>query len=312
MLKKKPAKKPDNQDFTALDAAVSELNKQTAALLGKADGKTEAKPTLPKKQNRPQTKGKSFDIINHPRKNTTLQSNLKTAQKAPSAPVEPEKALLPDHAGKSFNELEVHELPSIKTKGKDTPEEPKPEDAAVPVIKQHTGKLSLTRDDEDVLGAEEQPSADPVLESAAPAPQAVSHTSLSFEEKPEELKDEPAPETKKPEKEPEPEKSQPSEVTETKEAKAETKESEEQLSNDSGELFANNLIKDAPPKRHEPEKGQQKPTVFDTTEYHPELHDWSKLEHQGGWKWFILLLLLAIAGGLAYLIFSGQRLPFLQ
>lgn len=311
MLKKKPAKKLDNQDFTALDAAVSELNKQTAALLGKADGKTEAKPTLPKKQNHPQTKGKSFDIINHPRKNTTLQSSLKTAQKTPSAPAEPE-ALLPDHAGKSFNELEVDELPSIKAKGKDTPEEPKPKDAAAPVIKQHTGKLSLTRDDEDTPSAEEQPSADPALESAALAPQAVSHTSLSFEEKPEELKDEPAPETKKPEKEPEPEKSQPSEVTEAKEATVETKQSDEQLSYDSGELFANNLVKETQPKRHEPEKGQQKPTVFDTTEYHPELHDWSKLEHQGGWKWFILLLLLAVAGGLAYLIFSGQRLPFLQ
>ncbi|MDQ5969785.1 MAG: hypothetical protein QG593_302, partial [Patescibacteria group bacterium] len=56
---------------------------------------------------------------------------------------------------------------------------------------------------------------------------------------------------------------------------------------------------------------QQKPTVFDTNEYHVELHDWSKLEYKSNTLWYLLGLLFAIFAAGIFFIVSGFSVPFI-
>ena len=51
-------------------------------------------------------------------------------------------------------------------------------------------------------------------------------------------------------------------------------------------------------------------TVFDTEEYHPELHDWSKLENTGSSIWLITLLIVVIVAAALYFTIFKQMLPF--
>src|SRR5690606_17637472 len=93
-------------EVASLDAAMSELTKQTEALLGKFNEERPQKPTLPKKDMHVSTRGKSFDIIQNPRKNTPLRATLKSVTKNDTKKIaSPEVPLLPDHASKSYNEL---------------------------------------------------------------------------------------------------------------------------------------------------------------------------------------------------------------
>ena len=80
MLKKKSVKSPAEQDFKELDSAVSELSKQTEALLGSFESEAkQEKPKMPKKHATVSRRGKSFDIIHDPKQNTKLPATLKTA-----------------------------------------------------------------------------------------------------------------------------------------------------------------------------------------------------------------------------------------
>ena len=269
MLKKKPVKKPAEKDFTALDAAVSELTKQTEALLGKAEEKP-SKPTLPKKRSIPHKKGKSFDIIHNPKSKTKLHASLKTAKVTAHSTslIEPkdEPTLLPDHAGKSFNELDsaVSE----------------PTDEKPIQIKHHEGSLvPLHEEPEQSAKNAETPSEDETIETAS-----ISHTSLSFEEK--EVEPEDSTTEQVTEKNTKPEKEEKQQNADEKEESAEEEKAVEKISDDapaepapdlpaynSGELFANNLVKERKQNGYKPLEDQQKPTVFDTNEYHPELHE---------------------------------------
>jgi hypothetical protein len=308
MLKKKSAKKPEEHDFTALDEAVSELSKQTEALLGKTSEQP-AKPSLPKKRSIPHTKGKSFDIIHDPKHRTALKASLKTAvvPHHKSVPIAEEPVpLLPDHATKSFNESESAQEVSIPSK----------EAAhATPIIQGHRQKLALHHQ-EEIATTE----ATPEELSGSQSEPATSHSAITFTE---EETTEAEPEVPQSEPEVSPEVS--TEPVDTKEVSSEpelepedeaepgskaTEEPVEPPAYNSGELFANNLVKESKPHGYAPDENQQKPTVFDTTQYHLELHDWSKLERSNGVRWLTLLLLLVIAGALGYFVVSGQTLPF--
>ncbi len=316
MLKKKPTKKPEEHDFTALDQAVSELSKQTEALLGKT-GEKASKPMLPKKRSIPHTKGKSFDIIHDPKHKTALKASLKTAvvshHKSESL-VEETVPLLPDHATKSFNESESTEKVATSSTENTNP---------APTIQGHSQGLAIHGQEESMTAEAtlEEPADDATHEPS------VSHSAITFtEDKTTELESEP-PQTAPEESEATPELSAEPETVDTKEVapeseaepkdtaipKSDSKASEEPVeppAYNSGELFANNLVKESKPHGYKPDENQQKPTVFDTNEYHPELHDWSKLEHGSGLRWLILLLLLVIAGALGYFVVSGQTVPF--
>ena len=80
----------------------------------------------------------------------------------------------------------------------------------------------------------------------------------------------------------------------------------------SGELYANNLVKAKKPKGYQPLASQQKPTVFDTNEYHVDLHDWSKLDHSANSKWILFVLVAVLLGAFVYLIVLKQPVPFVS
>lgn len=51
-------------------------------------------------------------------------------------------------------------------------------------------------------------------------------------------------------------------------------------------------------------------TVFDAEDYHPQLHDWSKLGKKRSYSWIILLILIPIAAFVAYYVITQEPLPF--
>ena len=66
------------------------------------------------------------------------------------------------------------------------------------------------------------------------------------------------------------------------------------------------------PKGYQPLASQQKPTVFDTNEYHVDLHDWSKLDHSANSKWILFVLVAVLLGAFVYLIVLKQPVPFVS
>lgn len=298
MLKKNASKKLKDKDFTALDAAVSELSKQTEALLGSATTNKADKPTLPKKKAAPTVRGKSFDIIHNPHQKSSKRATLKTAHvtRHKVAPALKPLELLPDHAGKSFNELEPETQETVDD-AKST--------SSTPLVKHHVNSLVFTSDEttepdnQDTPKEQSEKSVAQPKADEAPEPPVEAE---STKEKPVDSKDE---NTEEPLAKFEPSSSQDSSEDTTEEATVEPP------AYNSGELFANNLVKEVKKKSYKPDENQQKPTVFDTNEYHAELHDWSRLEHKSGLSWLILLALVIIAAVIAYFILSGQTIPSL-
>lgn len=335
MLKKKAVQLPEEPDFSSLDAAVSELSKQTAALLGNNGEKIKvaSKPTLPKKRNHLANKGKSFDIIHNAKKKTTTQAKLKAATPAQSITAKAEEhALLPDHASISFNEKPESSQEGAKVEPE--PAKKKGHKATPPVISQHHTKLSsavagksITLEANNAKNTEalEAPEApvDPLKEETL----SVSHTSLNFEQNSTEpVKKESQPTDTKPEisdnalsknddgnVRPEPVKEAEFIASNSSSTKNKvTKEETESSALGSGELHANNLLSATQKKGYEPNENQQRPTVFDTNEYHPELHDWSKLGKNQSSLWLVLLILFVFAGVLAYFFIAGVPVPVIN
>lgn len=318
--KKAKAAEPD---FSALDEAVSELSKQTAALLGSADS-TANKPELPKRRNQPVAKGRSLDIVTVGSHRPAVPAHLRTVKEDKPASLEASEA-----------QQSTEDAGVEKPKADGQPE----------IILHRRGKLSLptvdegsddqdqvteqsTQEDETNLSAEEKTADDNTgLESSidnSPEISAESQRPLTFasdgtapasaeeasvaDTSSRDSKDEPTDAVNK----------QVSSPPESIEAPADApKKPEEAIttpelvdSGESGELFANNLVTQSDPKRYQPHEAQHKPTVFDTNEYHPELHDWSKLDNRSSGKVFVLIVLLAIAGFAAYWVLSGKSIPF--
>lgn len=297
-----------DHEFAALDKAVSELSKRTSALLSGAsdDSKAEKKPILPKKKSQVAATGKSFDIIKGTGRSSAKPAQLKVAVSS-SRRALPEategQLLLPDHAVKSYNE----QPDSVeKEVSKDPAVTPTPE-----IISRHKSKLkistaspaSLEQSTEVEVESSAQPHQDPIIEaSAASEP-------LSFDSDPEEVPEVPVGEAVVPE-------------DDAKEASVvdvpvldEPKKSEGQGSTEdsTGEVFAHNLVQQIGPSGYKPHKNQQQMAVFDTNEYHAELHDWSKLSHRNSTAKIMLLFLLVTAlGVIGYIAFSGLQIPFIS
>ncbi len=313
LLKKKKSSQPAQPDALSIDAAMDELSKQTEALLSDFGEQAKVpKPALPKKSAKFAPKGKSFDVFHDPRKKTQLKSTLKASE--PTSPEEgtgaaielPETPLLEEHATDSYNEIGISDQ--------------KPEDSEQPavdspaVIVGHEAKLTVATDNQSgsimpgETAASLEAQEDVAVELVAPI-SLESQEPLSFNEEPAEGESQVA--------EDEPVKEPVVEVSEDDQAQvapeAETDAPPKAAADDiyvSGELHANNLVKNVKPKGYQALEDTGAPAVFDTEEYHPELHDWSKLEHKNGPKWILLVLLVIVAGGLGYFVISGQKFPF--
>lgn len=68
----------------------------------------------------------------------------------------------------------------------------------------------------------------------------------------------------------------------------------------SGELYANNLVKPARVSGYQAHENQQAPTIFDTNEYHTELHGWTNKKDAGPWIWLSAVALVVIVAGSVY------------
>lgn len=297
ILKKKKSSIPKVQDTASLDAAMSELSKQTEALLGSFQDQAESKkPQLPKKnQKTVVARGKSFDIIHDPKRTSKLHATLKAAPAKKVAVVAQVDAelLLPPVATKSYNEL--------TSSGSDQQAQSKKKSSTPQIINHHESTLSVGTISESQSEPQEvadQATPEQVSKMANPA--AVSHNSIVFEEPAQKEA------TDSEETEQHPDESA-LKAQNTSELKDEPKEDQ---SYTSGELFANNLVKNVKPKGYQPEKETKVPAVFDTEEYHVELHDWSKLEHKNGGKIVLLLLLLVVAAVAGCVVLFGYKLPF--
>jgi hypothetical protein len=319
--KKKKHSAPSEDDFKLLDNSVSELSEQTNALLThfgekNSDDSKAVKPTMPQQVSGKKTPGRSFDIIQGSHAVMNKRAKKTVIEDVPSDAVE----LLPEHAGKSFNEVTPEETPKKETVSSTEASVEKPEEvddskkvAQAVLVGHPAGSLRFDsteeegpvtlHDDADSDTNKQDTDTHSVVEKVDTA--ASSETKDldgTSETAPDDKKSEVSSESPKPVEKPE------------EEGGAETADQGEQkeISTATVEVFASNLGGSKSPKSYEPPEGQQQPTVFDTNEYHPELHDWSKLDHGHGGKWYVLALLIAIAAALAYFIFSGQKLPFIS
>lgn len=338
--KKKNQRAPSDDDFKKLDKSVSELSEQTSALLthfGEKNVET-AKNTKSTSSNRNSIKrqpGRSFDIIQGSRKGSQKEKKNRSTPTIIDEGIE----LLPEHAGKSFNEVEpthdndiktvetVNDKAELKTSSSESIEDSTSANPAI-VIGHAVGSLRVNESEDEsaedtkTIGKEVsvQPKVDAQTEenekkdiaeddndeqmieadSESDAKKATAWLDdTSKEDAPVDLKESGG----QPQTDDQSEKEESIEVDKPKTEAPETK-------SDTGEVFASNLVSNEPPKGYEQPEGQQQPSVFDTNEYHPELHDWSKLDHSHSGKWYVLALLIAIAAALAYFVFSGQKLPF--
>ena len=325
MLTKKKPTKSKEQDEAELDSAMKELVKQTEALLGSSDDEKEnpvkkTKPAVekiikktlvsPKKKIIPHTKGKNFDIVSRPQKSKKIAATLKTAVAVKGADA---KLLLAESVASNSVKKDIQHSSVSSAK-----------------IVHQKGNLHV----QETASDDDKASYSTLAPQSAPS-QNVARTGIVFSQ-PDDI-DEPgsktvsffdesdddienthsdvadkasgAIESKTTNK-------QKIDVTEndSKDSKLSEKstESDRPASQDSGELYANNLISDKKPRGYVPLESQEKPTVFDTTQYHVELHDWSKLDKSFTGKWLILGLLLILLVSAIYLFVFKQPLPFID
>ncbi len=296
------SKKPKPTDFTTLDQAVSELAQQTEALLGSANSQKK-KPVLPKKNAKKSTthitKGRSFDII-HPGHKA---GSLKPLMRETAAPTATHKSQEP---------IQLLSAPADKRLPADTKDEPSRAASAPAIITAHSaGTLRAKALEEEVdvpetevsSVAEKETNAVPSKEPTAKDSQEVipaSHAALSFKDYQQEPlpaapSDEDAVESVVPDK-----KEQQSIQAHSVAVDAPATQEAEQ----SPDSWANSLAKDTVPEDRKVSATPQKPTVFDTNEYHPALHDWSTLGRKKRWTWIVLLLLVGIAAGGIYFVLT--------
>lgn len=320
--RKKKSILPSGDDYKTLDSSVDDLSKQTGELLShfgepkvkevKFKENLAVKPVNLKR--RPGKKGKSFDIIAAPTKKSVVK-------KRPAAiEANQDEELLPEHAGKSFNEPGYEEMAPkesnstevITVNSDDKNIEEAPIEISSAITSRPPGSLHFQEADSEsenttnLVDEKEEPTSedenetDKKLEPSSQtviAPLTNDEKAKNGEEVDSETDLTNSPEAKN------------EEADEATTPDQETILSEQDPS--SGELYVNNLVKSTDKKGYVAPEGQQKPTVFDTNEYHPELHDWSKLENKNGVKGYILALALVVAGALAYFILSGIEIPFI-
>jgi len=298
--RRKKSELPDDKDLEVLESSVNQLSQQTSALLSHfGEGKqkklgTEKNTKNTKKINTSKKQvAKSFDIITSPGKSTKLKAKLKTAETTHKV------ELLPEHATDSYNEKpssdsavaavdqktqsrnkDIDQLPSIQsnhTTGSLNMNMPT-EQESIELDIVTSEKTGTNNDNLDKLEAQKKTSTEVVR----------AEQTLIFEENK-------ADGDKTPE--------------ETKEVVAQSSDTSKNESfNDTTSSITNNIQPEAGYKAPD---SQQKPTVFDTNEYHVELHDWSKLEYKSNTLWYLLGLLFVIFAASIFFVISGFSVPFI-
>ena len=301
--RRKKSELPDDKDLEVLESSVNQLSQQTSALLshfgeGKQKRLGNEKNTKNtnniKKINTPKKQvAKSFDIIASPSKSTKLKAKLKTADTVH------EMELLPEHATDSYNEKPGGDSvgatveQETKSRNKDTDQLPS-------IQSNHTtGSLNMNMPAEqegveaDIItnlkaGTEKDALGKLEAQKKVSTESVRAEQTLKFE-------DNKADGGKAPE--------------EAKEVVAQSSDTSKNESlNGITSSIANNIQPEAGYKAPD---SQQKPTVFDTNEYHVELHDWSKLEYKSNTLWYLLGLLFAIFAAGIFFIVSGFSVPFI-
>lgn len=330
MMAKKDSKKNaknDSSDLSALDSAVSELARQTEALLGKSGEKL--KPTLPKKKPTSHASARSFDII-HAGDSAKKPAVLKSAP--------PEQKMLEQSDEKLLQE------------NSDT--EPATSSDVVPeIVTSHkSGSLKVSVAEPTESQTNDQTEADAPEKAPKKAKKSTTKTSKKSEEessspddsdatKPEELaevallddakKSNEDTERDKQDTSTEDTPSSTDEVTSTDSAQ---RDNGSAVETDDGpasamatdpkiapvhqpsdstqniQLYSDNLTKDQ--STEEDGEDESKTDLFDTDEYHPTLHDWSKLEHKSKGPVIALLVLTVMFALGVYAVMNGYTLPF--
>lgn len=253
--KKKTIRPPEHDEHMALEDAMNELTRQTDALLSETKKRAPVKkPTLPKQKIVPHRKGAHLDIVGH-----TPSSPKKIVHPEPVAAT-PHQELLPEHAGKSFNEL-----PKSSRQIESSDSEKK---AEAVIIHSHEGRQVQPLGD-----SKEHENDTEVAQEKAPTPKKKTVTKPVVHEKINFI------------------------------SPAEEKIDVHGATDHTEKLEDDGII---PLEK----TSLQKPTVFDTEEYHSELHDWSKLSSTSRWPIVVLALLVVITIALVYL-YSTKQLPTL-
>jgi hypothetical protein len=298
--RRKKSELPDDKDLEVLESSVNQLSQQTSALLSHfGEGKqkklgTEKNTKNTKKINTSKKQvAKSFDIITSPGKSTKLKAKLKTAETTHKV------ELLPEHATDSYNEKPSSDS-AVAAVDQKTQSRNKDTDQLPSIQSNHTtGSLNMNMPTEqesielDIVTSEKTGTNNDNLDKLE-AQKKVSTESVRAEQTLK-FEDNKADGGKAPE--------------EAKEVVAQSSDTSKNESlNGITSSIANNIQPEAGYKAPD---SQQKPTVFDTNEYHVELHDWSKLEYKSNTLWYLLGLLFAIFAAGIFFIVSGFSVPFI-
>jgi hypothetical protein len=347
LKKKNKSEVPSSNDLAELDGSVEALTRQTKELLKDFDDASKSESAQKKPQQKPpktsathtkkkapaeivrKSKARSFDII-HPSEQKKLSATLKASPKPLASELLPAHAadapfgakedtgsnaqsneqpsIVHSHASGALNMVQFEKddtsqedapLPVGEPKTESDEEQPASPPPA-PEVKPAEVVAESAEDKPAVVKAvpekeDSTESADSLTESTADKKPATEHPTESHDNKPKDDKTN-------------------EESSSSKELKEEEKDKKDPIDETLTQIYANNDSKLEEPERYESPEGQELPTVFDTSEYHAELglHDWSHLEKKQHVAWYILLLLVVVVGALAYLIFSGTPLPFIN
>ncbi len=319
--KSKAVAHKDDTDFSVLDDAVSELAKQTEALLGKT-GEKMSKPNLPKKTTH-HHKAKSFDIIHNPGTKKRTSSVLKSTH--------PSQKLI-----ESSDEKLIEAVPSSV----EVVENSSTMDSSAQVVSGHSsGSLRVNEEVADAPGAVALESVDveakePVVvkkeaEIKPPGTSNIGAVEKSIESSKDsqdedsdntateaELADDAAGDTIDLHDD-DPSATELIDELDTRntsteagtDSKEEVKKDEtpEESETKGSEIYSDNLKSD--PVTFDEDTDEPKVAVFDTEEYHSTLHDWSKLEHHNKAPIVLLLILAIILAVGVYIVVSGISVP---
>jgi len=297
MARAKKVSKAADDEHMELEAAMSELSRQTDALLAEAKPKKQVKPTLPQKKIIPHSKGASLDIVGHAPSSIHRSSKVSQVKKT-----ETKEELLPEHAGLSFNEKPAD--------AKTAPSEVKPVTNIQQDVKPSPKIIGnqQTRDSGPASSASSESISVIDADSEISESVSVKHETTETSKLPNEsVQKDVAPKAEAVE--------PPKEVDLNSDDKAEPKTAEkaESTTEKNDDLVIKTETADETSAEADDDgivkledEPKEKADVFDVEEYQAELHDWSKLASNSHWPVIVLVFLLVLAGGIMYLYFTNN------
>ena len=314
---------PAKEDFSVLDSAVSDLARETEALLGKT-GEKMSRPVLPKKKPAANSRAKSFDIIHNPDTNKRSEALLKaphpgqklleadeaeakqSADKIEADMKDPEVDSVAETSVHSPGALKFNEGRTIEPTGKDKSSKVEVKSKNTEIIESKAPKVIEDSEESKTvktLDSKANTSKTASTDKSDSLTETDSKVGQEVDSKDDVVKAESKVDDPKPEDD-----DQMDGIISLAE-QGDTDESAKTDSSHKVQLFSDNLGES---KTDDGEEDGVQPEIFDTDEYHPTLHDWSKLEHHSGWPPAVLLLLLVVVfAGVVYAVVSGIQLPFL-